>query len=100
MAFLYITEYSNWVTSPNGDIRSGKEPAITTQRIAIGGETKSAAFNAATRFIRAATDSTACCVLFGAAPTVSASTGSRLAANAEAFFGVNASDVVSVIAQS
>jgi hypothetical protein len=99
MAFLFISEYSNWVNSPNSDHDSGQEPAIATQRIVVqAGATSSAAFNTATRMVLVNAD-TICSLLFGASPTATASS-MRLAANIDRYYGVQPSMIVSVIANS
>jgi|SRR5215471_10786552 len=99
MAFLFITEYANWANSPGGDHDFGQEPNVTFQRVAIGaGATSSAAFNTATRMVLVNAD-TVCSILFGAAPTATASSP-RLQANTDRFYGVSPSMVISVIANS
>lgn len=88
MAVLYITEYAEMQIGPAG--RSGQmpmDPPLAEQTVAIGGSsTASAAFNAATRFVRLHTDAI-CSIEFGTAPTATATTG-RMAANQTEYRGV------------
>lgn len=97
MAVLYISEYDAqaWDGVSN-TLPAGREPAIATQTVAIGGvSAQSAAFNAKTRFVRIHTDAI-CSVEFGANPTATAAKA-RMAANQTEFFGVNPGDKVAVI---
>lgn len=94
MTTLFVTEFSNWVNSPGGDISAPKEPAITTQSLLTSAsETKTSLFNVATRLVRVSLDSGSCRILFGLSPTVTASTGMRLAATSPEFFGVDGSNM-------
>ena len=85
---LYISEYVRSGISLNGqNLAAGEEPAIATQKIAIGGSsTQSAVFNADTKFIRVHA-AAICSIAFGTNPT--ATTNSmRLAANQTEYFSV------------
>jgi len=87
VAFIYISEYDVMPVLGGHSVPTGMEPAIATQRIAIGGSSEqSAAFNARTTFVRIHTDAI-CSILFGVSPTATTSTP-RLGANATEFFGV------------
>lgn len=101
MAILYISEYLMTGTDYKGlQVMAGKEPAIATQAIAIGGASvPSAAFTSGTRFVRLHTDAN-CNILFssGATPTAIANTSPRMAANQTEFFGVVPGGIVAVIA--
>jgi hypothetical protein len=82
MAVLYITEYADVARpqAPAGIPSWPQEPPLAEQTVAIGaGSVASAAFNAATRFVRLQSD-VVCSVEFGTAPTATATTG-RLPAN-------------------
>lgn len=87
MATLYITEYGLLGNLNGVSAQAGLEPAITTQTVSIGGSTtSSSAFNAQTSMVRLHTDSI-CSILFGTAPTASATTP-RMAANQTEYFAV------------
>lgn len=87
MATLYITEYVRTGLTPRQMVLAGEEPAVATQTVSIGaGSVQSAAFNAATRFIRVCNDAT-CSVSFGTSPTATA-TSTRLPANSVEYFAV------------
>lgn len=86
MATLYITEYIDIMHAP-GEVQIGVEPEVTTQTVSISGSSaSSSAFNGATRFVRVHTDAI-CSILFGTAPTATASKR-RMAANQTEYFGV------------
>lgn len=90
MATVYVSEY--------GDIRANAafEPRVADQTVAIGaGSAQSAAFNAATRFIRVHTDAI-CSIDIGANPTATA-TKSRLAAGQTEYFYVYPGHKIAVI---
>jgi hypothetical protein len=97
MAKLYITEFA----SQDYDVRGGLmpvalAPSVADQTLAIGvASVVSAAFNAATGFVRVTTDVT-CSLKFGAAPVATANT-MRLAADAVEYIGVSPGDKVAVI---
>ena len=95
MALLYIQEYSE-MPRINGQLTlMGKEPAVASQTVAIGGASvQSAPFNANTRFVRIQSDAI-CGYKFGANPT--ATTASRMIAGAAEYVGVNPGDKVAVI---
>lgn len=99
MAVLYITEYAELAQSQGNPVAAGEEPAIATQTVAIGGaSTPSAAFNAATRFVRLHTDAI-CSVTFGITP-VATTASPRMAANQTEFFGAISGFAVAVIANT
>lgn len=88
MAVLYITEYADLAETPD-QVRHEmpQEPALADQTVAIGGSsTASAAFNIGTRFVRLNCDAP-CSILFGTAPTATATKG-RMAANQTEYRGV------------
>lgn len=101
MAVLYISEYLMTGTDYKGlQVMAGKEPAIATQAIAIGGvSAPSTAFTSGTRFVRLHTDAN-CNILFssGATPVALADSSPRMAANQTEFFGVVPGGIVAVIA--
>ena len=102
MAFLYLTEYGG---AQNGGIVSiAQGPAIITQKLAIGAETKSAAFNANTRIIRVHVDAICSVAIgpIGAAGTgpTAAITSKRMAADNTEYFGVNPGEKLSVISNT
>lgn len=100
MPHLYVSEYSHQARDADGaTLPSGREPAVTTQKVAIGGtSTQSAAFSERTQFIRVHADAI-CSVAFGADPTATAG-AMRLAANQTEFIGVRAGDKLAVITNS
>jgi hypothetical protein len=89
MAVLYITEYAELSLNRLGQLgQMPVEPPVAEQTVAIGGSSvQSAAFNAATKFVRLHTDAI-CSVEVGANPTATATTG-RLAANQTEFRDVS-----------
>jgi hypothetical protein len=106
MAFLYVTEFSEMPITDNAvGIGWAMTPPLVDQTpIVIGASSlASAAFNAQTKFVRLAVDSTTpCSVAFGAAgvtPTATTSNG-RLAANSVGYYGVQGGRKVAVIANS
>lgn len=99
MSTLYVSEYSQILSDIAGAVQIGMEPAIAEQALSIGGgSTPSAAFNAATRFVRLHTDAV-CSVSFGPSP-VAVATAKRMAANTTEYFGVQAGQKVAVISNS
>lgn len=100
MAKLYVTEFSNVLDLVGGPIQIAATPPIVDQTpVTIGvGSLSSAAFNAATRFVRLHTDAV-CSVAFGTLPTATAN-NMRMAANQTEYFKVNAGDSVAVIQNS
>lgn len=87
MASLYVTEYAKLPVGPGGTVgQMPEEPPLASQKLAIGAEVKSSAFNAQTRAVRLHADAI-CSVLFGTAPTAAA-TDQRLAANQTQFHAV------------
>jgi hypothetical protein len=88
MAVLFVTEFARQARDASGyGMVVGEEPPAAQQTVAIGAtSTQSAAFNAATRFVRLHADAV-CSVEFGASPTATA-TSRRLAANQTEYFGI------------
>ena len=84
MAFVYISEFAALANVSGCPV--AMMPPIAEQKVAIGAETDSNAFNAATRFIRVQNDAI-CSIAIGTAPTASTST-LRLAADSTEYFGV------------
>lgn len=84
MSNMYITEYA----SPGGaHTQIAQEPAIAVQKVSFTGTPgASAAFNAATVFVRIHVDGIAS-IKFGTAPTA-AVTDPRMPADAIEYFGV------------
>lgn len=86
MAYLYISEYDG-ALGLNGAAQIPVEPPLTTQKLAIGAETKSAPFNENTKFIGLSTD--AICSFKVGGSTVTATTSDRrLPADTGYFCGV------------
>lgn len=105
MAKLYISEYADQGMSGNSStwgafrIDVAQEPAAVDQVVTFtGGETKSAAFGATTKYIRVHTDSI-CSILIGSNPTATTNS-KRIAANSTEYFGVAPGHKLSVIANS
>lgn len=88
MAVLYITEYADLAQMPDQTRHEmPQEPALVDQTVAIGGaSTASLAFGNSTRFVRLHSDAI-CSILFGTAPTATATKG-RMAANQTEYRGV------------
>lgn len=99
MATIYITEYTElgWVGAFGNKLAMMPvEPAVADQNVAIGSSSAaSAAFNAATKFIRVNTDS-ACSIAIGATP-VAVATAHRLAANETDYYVVTPGQKLAVI---
>jgi hypothetical protein len=95
MASLYITEYGS-VGSERTPI--AQSPRVAMQKLTVGAETKSAAFQPSTRFIRVHTDAI-CSIVISTAPTATTS-DSRMAAGDTEYFGVNPGDKLSVISNT
>lgn len=95
MAFIYISEFTALANVSGCPV--AMMPPVAEQRVAIGAETDSNAFNAATRYIRVQNDAI-CSIAIGTAPTASTST-LRLAADSTEYFAVplNAGYKLSVI---
>lgn len=81
MSFLYVTEYADFPVDGNGQTEDRAiAPQIAEQAVVnTGASTQSAFFNAATRFVRLATDSI-CSFSFGTNPTATVASA-RLPAN-------------------
>lgn len=100
MASLYITEYAGLAVMDGTQVQCGQEPALQTQKLAIGAEVDSTAFHAQTRFVRLHTDAI-CSVKFSSGAAVNATTNdTRLAANQTEFFGVQPGGNLSVISNT
>jgi hypothetical protein len=100
MAKLYITEFAGQDLDMRGGLMPvALTPSVADQVLAIGGTSvQSAAFNAATGFVRLATDAV-CSVKFGSAPTATVNT-MRLAADSVEYLGVSPGDKVAVISNT
>jgi hypothetical protein len=91
MSFLYITEYQGQPKDFSGNvIPAGLEPALATQRLTFTATANvlSAAFNVKTTFIRVHVDAAAF-IRIATTPTVTATNGSKMAANTTEFFGLD-----------
>lgn len=96
MAVLFITEFTNLFQAGGQAGQMAQGSPVASQTVAIGaGSVQSAAFNAATNFIRVHTD-VICSIAIGANPTASAVL-TRLAANQTEYFGVAAGQKLAVI---
>jgi hypothetical protein len=97
MAVLSVWEFSEIVA--RGGVLIGRAPGVLQQPpVSIGGgSTQSAAFNAATAYIRLNCD-TACCIAIGQNPVAVQPGVGRMATNQTEYFGVNPGDKVAVIA--
>lgn len=97
MATLYISEYASLLQAQNGSyIPVPQEPAIAVQTVAISGTSaQSAAFNAATKFIRVSPDGI-CSLKWGSNPTATTS-DFRMVTNGAEYIGVTAGHKVAVI---
>lgn len=84
MAVCYISEFTDMAHL--SDCPIAMMPPIAEQTVAIGAETDSAAFNAATRYIRVQNDAI-CSISIGLAPTASTTT-LRLPAESVEYFAV------------
>jgi hypothetical protein len=95
MASLYITEYSGTASQQT---QIAMTPAVAHQKLAIGSETDSAAFNINTRFIRVHVDAI-CSILIENVETAATATTSmtRMAADQTEYFGVVPGGKLSVI---
>jgi hypothetical protein len=94
MAALYITEYQE-VMKLNGVVQVPVEPAIAEQKVTFTTTTQSAAFNAATRFVRIHTDAI-CSIKFGLSP-VAVVTEKRMAADSTEYFAVSTGHKVAAV---
>ncbi len=95
MATISISEYdSDRDGIPKDQFAIPTEPVVTDQDVTYTTASSSAAFNAATKYIRLA-PSADCFILFGAAPTALASS-QKLFANQEYFRKVVPGHVVSI----
>jgi|SRR5215471_7199626 len=96
MATVFITEFANWVVSPGGGTGGVPAMPIINQQnlLTSGSETKSAAFNVATKIVQLSLDSGVVRLLIGTSPTTTASTGMRLATTIPLYFGVQGSDML------
>ena len=88
-----INEYSELMVDSSGrTVMVAKEPAIAKQQVTYTTTTASAAFNAATKFVRIVCDAKAH-FEFGSAPTATA-TDSYYPADTPEYMGVDAADKV------
>ena len=96
MAKLYVTEFRNLGAAPEFNPFPLAPPVTDQTPVAIGvGSTQSAAFNAATRFVRLHADAI-CSIAWGADPTADAN-NARLAANQTEYYAVIPGQKVAVI---
>lgn len=87
MATLNITELERMAEDADGfKVPIAKMPAVTHQNVTFTTSAASSAFNNRTNFVRVIADADAWLV-FGASPTAT-TTGCRIEANVEAYFGV------------
>lgn len=93
MATVFISEFSSLAKVSGAPI--AMMPPIAEQTVAIGVETDSNAFNAATRYIRVQNDAI-CSIAVGLTPTASTTT-MRLPADNVEYFGVQPGHKLSVI---
>lgn len=98
MAVAYIAEFADLPIINGLLVAAPKMPPVAEQTVAIGVAAQSAAFNAKTKFVRINVDAV-CSLEFGPNPTATM-TSPRMSANTTEFFGVNANDKVSVIANT
>lgn len=96
MANAYVSEYAYLGGTATGRAPMAQEPALAEQKVAFTGTAAaSAAFNAATRYIRIHVDAAASFVV-GANPTATTSS-KRIAADGIEYFAVNPGDKISFI---
>lgn len=99
MANLYITEFvaipKDGPYGTSTPMPVGATPAIAEQKVAFTTTTQSAAFNAATRYVRVISD-TNCHLAFGANPTATTSS-MRVVADVPEYFGVVAGQKVAAV---
>ena len=99
MATLQIAEFSVFGTDPNTGEALAKVPPIAEQVVAVPGN--SAAFNAATRFVRVHNGTAAgVSVAFGLGVTSATTSNMRLAANQTEYFMTNAGDQMAAVANA
>lgn len=100
MATVYIAEYADIVATVRGATAIPVDPPLAEQTVAItGSSAQSAAFNAATRFVRIHTDAICSVNCNLANPTATAANG-RFAANQTEFRGVTPGLKLAVITNS
>jgi len=89
MAVVYVAEFVSVGGTGNFPIAGAMVAPVAQQTIAIGTVSApcASAFSANTYFVRVHTDAI-CCISFGTTPTVSTTTGMRLAANQTEYFAV------------
>lgn len=99
MASLYITEFvalpKDGPYDASQPMPVGATPAVAEQKVAFTTSTQSAAFNAATRYVRIISDAT-CHLAFGANPTATTS-NMRVVADSAEYFGVVAGQKVAAV---
>lgn len=100
MASLYITEFvalpKDGPYDASQPMPVGALPPVAEQKVTFTTSTQSAAFNAATRYVRVISDA-ACHIAAGANPTATTS-NMRLIADAPEYFGVVAGQKLAAIA--
>lgn len=97
MAVVFITEYADIVSTIRGATAIPVDPPLAEQTVAIGaGSLQSAAFNAATKFVRIHTDAI-CSINCNAANPTATATNGRFAANQTEFRGVSPGNKLAVI---
>lgn len=96
MASLYITEFALIGETSRGKVQTPEWPAVAHQKLTIGAETDSAAFNAATKFIRVHADAICSIVITASAPAATTSM-CRMAAGQTEYFSVKPGHYLSVI---
>ncbi|MFA5897882.1 MAG: hypothetical protein WC829_02090 [Hyphomicrobium sp.] len=101
MATLYISEYAYIGGGANGAyIGVAPEPPLAEQALAISGTSNpSAAFNAATWFIRVHTDAI-CSILVGSGTPVATGVKKRLPADHTEYFAVTPGHKLAVISNT
>jgi len=100
MAFAYITEYLRQPRDSVGlALPAGQEPAITVQKIAIGGgSVQSVEFNIRTSFIAVNVDAT-CSYAVDTDP-VATTSSMRIPQDGTVFIGVRPGDKIAVISNT
>lgn len=99
MAVLNITEFANAAQGPAGAMQIAQGPPLAFQNITISTESDTAAFNAATRYVRLKAG--ADCAIKWGVPEQTATTGSMILSSGDTeYIGVSQGDEISVIALS
>ena len=95
MANVSITEFSNVEQQTSGSLLCPSTPFVTSQAFTATASTQSAAFSAATRFVRIISDANIK-VAFGANPTATASS-MPIRADMPEYFAVTAGSKIAAI---